>query len=71
MTQSRAKSLIESVTNVTIGFVVSLVFWSVFIVPVYDLKVSFVQNIEITLWFTLLAIVRSYVVRRYFNRGTK
>ena len=71
MTQSRAKSLIESVTNVVIGFVVSLVFWSVFIVPVYNLNVSFVQNIEITLWFTLLAIVRSYVVRRYFNRSTK
>lgn len=71
MTQSRAKSLVESVANVTIGFVVSLVFWSVFIVPVYDLKVSFVQNIEITLWFTLLAIVRSYVVRRYFNRSIK
>ena len=71
MTQSRLHSLLEANVNTMIGFVVSLIFWSVWIVPMYDMKVTFVQNLEITMQFTVLAIARGYVVRRWFNsRGS-
>lgn len=69
MKQTRLESLIETNTNIAIGFVVALTFWTFVIVPVYELPVSFIQNIEITGWFTLLAIARGYVVRRVFNAG--
>lgn len=68
MTQSRMGSFIEANTNVAIGFLVSLVYWSYVIVPWYGLTVSFMDNLAITMQFTVLAIGRGFVVRRYFNK---
>lgn len=65
--QSRLESLIESSINIASGFVVSLVFWTFVVVPVWHLPVTFTQNLEITGWFTVLAVARSYLWRRFFN----
>lgn len=67
MSQPRAVSMIETCTNVGIGFLVSLAFWTWFIVPFYALPMDAGQNLEIVAWFTALAIVRGYVVRRCYN----
>ena len=69
MKQSRIESLIEISTNVGIGFVLAYLFMTYFIVPVYNLPVSHSQSFGITVWFTVLAITRGYLVRRYFNAG--
>lgn len=59
-------SLIEVATNILIGLVVSFI--SQFVIfKMYDIHISVVQNLEITLWFTVISIVRSYLVRRWFN----
>lgn len=67
--QSRLESLVETCINIASGFVVSLVFWTLVIVPVYHLPVSYAQNLEITLLFTVLSVARSYLWRRFFNAG--
>lgn len=67
MNQSRIESFIESSVNIASGFVVSLIFWTFVVVPVWKLPVTMGQNIEITGWFTVLAVVRSYLWRRFFN----
>lgn len=67
MTQSRLHSLIEANVNTFVGFFISLIFWSIWIVPMYNMKVTFIQNLEITAQFTVLAIARGYIVRRWFN----
>ena len=68
MSQSRMASFIEANTNVAVGFLISLVYWTYVIVPWYGLTVSFADNLAITMQFTVLAIWRGFVVRRYFNK---
>lgn len=67
MKQTRKQSLIESLTNVAIGYIVSLI--SLFIVfPLVGIESTVGKNMLITLYFTAISIARSYIVRRYFNK---
>jgi hypothetical protein len=66
MQQSKLGSLYESAINILIGFVVALSSQLV-IFPMFDIDISISSNLGITLWFTLISVVRSYVVRRWFN----
>lgn len=65
--QSKKHSLIESITNTLIGFMVSLLI-QLIIYPVMGIPVKFSQNIIITLVFTIVSILRGYIVRRIFNK---
>ena len=58
-------SLIESLSNVVVGLLVSLASQLV-IFKMYGIHISLGDNIKITLWFTLISIVRSYALRRFF-----
>lgn len=65
--QTKRHSLLESVTNVAVGFIISLL--ATFIIfPIAGVESSFAQNLEITLYYTIIAIVRNYVIRRFFNK---
>lgn len=66
--QSRLESLIEQLLNIGSGFILSLGVWTWVVVPVWHLPVSHGQNVQITLLFTAVSIVRSYLWRRLFNR---
>jgi hypothetical protein len=59
-------SMIEVATNILIGLVVSFIS-QIVIFKLYNIHISVVQNVEITVWFTIISIVRSYLVRRWFN----
>lgn len=65
--QSKKFSLIESATNVAIGYGVA-VSAQMAIFPLYDIEISINQNLEIGMLFTLISLVRSYVIRRIFNK---
>lgn len=64
--QSRYMSMIEVATNIAIGLVVSFIS-QIVIFKLYDIHISVTQNVEITIWFTVISIIRSYLVRRWFN----
>ncbi len=65
--QTKKHSLIEAITNTAIGFVIS--FASTFLIfPVMGIKTSIGGNLIITIYFTVISIIRSYVVRRWFNK---
>ena len=66
MMQSRLSSLIEAVINVAIGFVVSLLL-TAWLLPHYGHAISWSDNFQITCFFTVTSIARSYIVRRWFN----
>jgi len=68
--QSRWHSVVESLTNVAIGYGVALAS-QLLIFPFYDIDISLQDNIAIGVWFTLISLVRSYVIRRYFNKRTE
>jgi hypothetical protein len=65
--QSRLGSLVEAFLNVAIGFWVALL-TQIVVFPLYGMNVDLGQNLEIGAIFTVIAIIRSYVVRRVFNR---
>lgn len=70
MSQTKLESFIEANTNVFIGFFISLTAGFV-IYPCFNVEVHPVKNIGITLCFTVISIIRSYLVRRYFNNKEK
>lgn len=64
--QTRAQSGIESVANVVVGYLVALAS-QLLVFPMFDIHVPFSSNLAIGAWFTVISLVRSYVLRRYFN----
>lgn len=68
--QTRAHSLLESLTNVAIGYVIALLS-QLAIFPLFGIHVPFSDNLQIGLWFTAISIARSYVLRRWFARRTE
>jgi len=64
--QSRLMSAVETATNIAVGLVVSFMAQLV-IFEVYDIDVTMSQNVEITLFFSFISVVRSYALRRLFN----
>lgn len=70
MSQSKKQSLLEAITNTAVGFGISLL--SIFIIlPLLGIHSTPGKNIAITLYFTVISIARSYVLRRFFNRVKK
>lgn len=64
--QTRLGSLIEATLNILIGYTVALVS-QLLIFPQFDIHVSIGTNLWIGLWFTLISLVRSFLIRRWFN----
>ena len=68
--QSKTHSLIESITNVIVGYGVALG-TQLAIFPWFGIHIPFKDNLSIGLFFTLVSIARSYVLRRIFTRSTE
>lgn len=64
--QSKIQSALEVIAGLCIGFMVSVAAGRI-LYPLYGLKVGIGANITLTLWFTVLSLVRGYLVRRLFN----
>ena len=64
--QTRLMSLVETMTNVAAGLVISFLS-QIVVFKIYDVHLSTQQNVEITLYFTIISILRSYALRRFFN----
>ena len=64
--QSKRESMIESLTSTTIGIIIGIVL-NLTILPIFGYPVSLSDSLWISLIFTAISVVRSYVVRRIFN----
>ena len=67
MTQSRTMSAAESVANVVIGYGIALA-TQVVVFDALKIPVSLGQNLWIGVVFTVVSLIRSYLLRRVFNR---
>lgn len=65
--QNHLQSMIEAWSNTIIGYFINLVV-QIVIYPFYGATFTFGQNIQIGLIFMAVSIVRSYILRRAFNR---
>ncbi len=64
--QTRTQSAIEAVANVFVGYLVALAS-QLLIFPMFGIQVPISSNLAIGAWFTVISLVRSYVLRRWFN----
>jgi hypothetical protein len=65
--QSRLMSAMEAVANVTVGFGIA-VMTQIMVFPLFGLTASLGDNLLLGIIFTGVSLVRSYALRRAFNR---
>jgi uncharacterized protein YacL len=66
MKQSKKHSALESITNVIVGLLISII-TQMIIYPILNIPVTFSQNLIITFVFFVLSFARGYIIRRIFN----
>jgi len=69
--QSKKHSLFEALINIAVGIGLSYILNQVILVHVYGYQMSLGRNAIITFWFTVASILRSYLLRRFFNWRTE
>lgn len=70
MTDSKLKSLTESLVNIIPGFGISYLS-NLYILPLFAEGITNSDHftmLQIGFWFTIISISRSYLFRRLFNR---
>lgn len=67
MAQSKLSSFAEACINIGIGAGVALVS-QLILFPMYGIHIAFSTDIYLTLWFTVISLIRSYCIRRLMNR---
>jgi hypothetical protein len=66
MRQSKISSLVEALVNISIGYFVALAS-QLIVFPMVGIHIPLSTNIEIGAWFTLISLIRSYIIWRWFN----
>lgn len=67
MTQSRRMSLIEAITNVAVGYALAVA-TQIVVFPWFGPQMDLGDNLALGALFTLIALLRSYALRRLFER---
>lgn len=68
--QTKKQSLIESFTNITIWYLTSVIAQAI-LYPLFGIEVWMKKNLLIWACFTIISLVRNYIIRRYFNNKEK
>ena len=66
MKQSRIMSLVEAVANVIVGYGVAVA-TQILIFPIFGLHTTLAKNLKMGVVFTIVSLVRSYLIRRLFD----
>lgn len=67
--QSRFHSFLESLANIIVGYSIA-VLSQVLIFPLFGIVIPLRSNLAIGACFTVVSLLRSYAIRRFFNRKT-
>jgi len=67
MSQSRRLAIIEAVTNVVVGYALAVI-TQIILFPLFGLHASLGDNLAIGSVFVGVSLIRSFVLRRLFNR---
>ena len=67
MYQSKKMAAAEVLFNSVIGFLMGVAS-QLLIFPVMSISVTISENIILTLYFTVVSIIRTYIIRRIFNK---
>jgi uncharacterized protein (DUF2062 family) len=70
VSQSRAMSFIEAIANVAVGYGVAVA-TQIVVFPWFGLQTTMAENLAMGGIFTVVSILRSYSLRRLFERFRK
>jgi hypothetical protein len=62
--QSKRHSIFEALSNVLIGYTIA-VSTQIVLFPFFDIHISVADDMKIGLWFTVVSLIRSYLLRRF------
>lgn len=65
--QSKLSSWVEAIANTLFGLVLAVVVTQL-VVWLHNLELPLEHNAIISVWLTVVSLVRQYVIRRLFNR---
>lgn len=65
--QSKLWSFLESITNTAISYVLAVII-GYFVYGYFQVPIDLWLNMKITAVFTVVSILRGYLIRRWFNR---
>lgn len=66
MSQTKLGSFVESWANIAVGFTINY-FANLIVLPLFGMNVTPIDAFGIGVIFTVISLVRSYVLRRWFN----
>ena len=64
--QSKKHSMLESVANVAVGFLLAFATQTL-VFPFFGVYLQPIENLAIAVVFTVISVLRSYYMRRFFN----
>lgn len=70
MSQTRLESFIETCTQTFIGFWLGMI-TQIITFHQYGIEVTWSTSFQVAFWFTLVSVVKGYIIRRWFNAGIK
>ena len=70
MTQTRRMSLLESVTNVVVGYVLAII-TQIVVFPWFGIVIDLKQHLAIGLAFVVVSLARGFVLRRIFEHFSR
>ncbi|ARJ70377.1 DUF7220 family protein [Paracoccus contaminans] len=70
MRQSRAMSMVESATNVVVGYVLAIA-TQIIVFPWFGIETGLAEHLTIGLAFVGVSLVRGYLLRRTFEAMRK
>lgn len=67
MSQTRLGSIVETVTNTAVGYGINFAA-NLTVLPMFGYHVKIGDNVIIGVIYTVISVVRSYVIRRVYNQ---
>ena len=64
--QTKRQSLIETLTSVFVGWLIGVIL-NMLVLPLFDYDITVVDSLLVSLIFTVISVVRGYLIRRFFN----
>lgn len=68
--QSKKQSLIETLISVFLGWLIGVIL-NLTVLPLFDYNITVTDSLLVSLIFTAISVIRSYIIRRFFNSKEK
>lgn len=68
--QSKKESFIETLTSVFVGWLIGVIL-NMLVLPLFDYDITVIDSLWVSLIFTVVSVIRGYIIRRFFNSKEK